>query len=194
MRRALAVLAPLWIAALAAALLFVSAPAGAGICPNTYDKQIRSAAELYLPGIPWRLLKAQLCAESRLNPNARSAVGAMGVAQFMPATWEEVRRALGYGAVAPTEAGPAIVAAAYYMAQQRRRWRFGDLEKHKHGVASYNAGGGNILRAWRLCGEAKTWAVTVDCLDEITGRHRAETEGYVKRIFTDYWLRMEAGG
>ncbi len=185
----------LFPAALVALALVLSAvPARGGICPNAYDRQIRSAAELYLPGIPWRLLKAQLCAESRLDSNARSAVGAMGVAQFMPATWEEVRKALGYGAVGPTEAGPAIVAAAYYMAQQRRRWKFGDLEKHRHGVASYNAGGGNIARAWRLCGEKPRWAATVDCLDEITGRHRVETEGYVRRIFTDYWPRMEAGG
>ncbi len=39
--------------------------------------------------IDWLLLKAQVKRESAFDPNARSPVGAVGLAQFMPATWDE---------------------------------------------------------------------------------------------------------
>lgn len=42
-----------------------------------------------LHGIDWKLLKAQAMAESGLDPNAVSPVGAKGLAQFMPATFAE---------------------------------------------------------------------------------------------------------
>jgi soluble lytic murein transglycosylase-like protein len=179
---------------IAAASIALAAPARGALCPAGYDRQIRAAAETYLPGIPWRLVKAQLCAESGLDPRARSAAGAEGLAQFMPATWAEVARALGLGAAAPAEAGPAIRAAAFYMARQRRFFALQDLERHRHAVAAYNAGAGNVLKAWRLCGAPPSWAATVGCLDEVTGRHWLETASYVHRIFDRYWPRMEAGG
>lgn len=54
-----------------------------------------------MPGVDWRLLKAQYYQESHLKPNAVSPVGAAGVAQFMPATWRQISRELGYGNVSP---------------------------------------------------------------------------------------------
>jgi len=51
-----------------------------------YDKLIQQATEQYFPEADWRLIKAQLYQESRLNPQARSPAGALGIAQFMPAT------------------------------------------------------------------------------------------------------------
>ena len=41
------------------------------------------------PSIPWKLLKAQVKAESGFKPNAVSPVGAKGLGQFMDATWKE---------------------------------------------------------------------------------------------------------
>jgi membrane-bound lytic murein transglycosylase MltF len=39
--------------------------------------------------IGWTLLAAQCWRETNFNPRAVSETGAMGIAQFMPATWEE---------------------------------------------------------------------------------------------------------
>lgn len=139
----------------------------------------------------WRQWKAQLLAESGLNPDAVSPVGARGLAQFMPATWRDMARALDLGAVSPHDAGAAIQAGAYYMRRLRATWRGAVEERQRLGQAAYNAGGGNIRRAWRLCGEPATWAETAPCLPDVTGRHSAETIGYVSRIWT-IWRRLEA--
>lgn len=39
--------------------------------------------------LDWTLLKRMLIAESSMNPDAQSAVGAVGLAQAMPETWNE---------------------------------------------------------------------------------------------------------
>jgi soluble lytic murein transglycosylase-like protein len=172
-------------------LLVAAHPAHGAVFPSTYDKAIRQAAERWLPGIPWKLLKAQLYQESRLDPAARSPAGAQGIAQFMGPTWQEVSQALGYHAIPRSAAEPSIDAAAYYMAQVKKRWASAELERHKFGLAAYNAGGGNIGRAARLCGDPPAWASVVPCLDDVTGRHSTETIGYVERIWT-YWALMES--
>lgn len=168
-------------------------PAQAGpIFPNTYDKQIYAASERYLPGLPPLLWKAQLYQESRLDPNARSPVGALGLAQFMPATWKEVSTAMKYGLIDRRIAEPAIMGGAYYMMTLRRRWTMDDMDRHKHAVAGYNAGNGSISRASRACGHPEAWADTAACLPSITGHHSKETDGYVRMIFTKWWPAMEA--
>lgn len=54
---------------------------------NKYDDLFKKYAKAN--NIDWLLLKAQVKAESNFNPNAKSPVGALGLAQFMRATWEE---------------------------------------------------------------------------------------------------------
>lgn len=187
MRRAiLAVLA----GALTGAFFASGAWAQQGLYADRYDGAIRKAVGLYWPTGPgWEWWKAQLWQESRLDPAARSPVGAAGIAQFMPTTWAEVARQLGIDPkrVPPTVAEPAIAAGAYYMARLKAQWRgwsgWGDLmETHRHAQAGYNAGSGNVLRAWRLCGRPGAWAATAACLARVTGRHAAETITYVDRI------------
>lgn len=162
--------------------------------PDRYDREIRAAAGRWWPGVPWRLWKAQLYQESRLDPAAVSSAGARGLAQFMPATWAEIAPALGYGLVSPHLAGPAIKAGAYYMARLRKGWsspRPAD-DRHKLAQASYNAGMGNLLAAQRVCGGALLYAEIIACLPDVTGRHAAETITYVERI-RRWWTMMEAG-
>lgn len=180
-------------ACLAATLAMAAVPAGAAsLFPATYDPQIRQAAERYWPGVPWQLWKAQLYQESRLDPRARSPAGAEGLAQFMPSTWAEISKALGYGVVDRRLAGPAIEGGAYYMATLRRRWPEADLERQRFAAASYNAGLGNVHRAFVDCGAAGTWQLTSGCLSEVTGQHAAETIGYVRQIWR-WFAVMEAG-
>ena len=60
-----------------------------------FDKEIESAVKRFSPGRDPDLLKAQLWQESRFRVDAVSPVGAQGVAQFMPATWQEQTAKLG---------------------------------------------------------------------------------------------------
>lgn len=176
------------ILAAAAAVIVAMTPALAATpVPKTYDKEIKSAAEKWLPGVPWKLLKAQYYQESRLNPNAVSPVGAAGVAQFMPATWRQVTKELGWSGIDSRLAGPAIEAGAYYMMEQRRTFRsLADWSRHKHALGGYNAGAGNIMKAAKLCGAPAEWEETVTCLPRVTGHHSAETKTYIERIWLWY--------
>lgn len=161
------------------------APAEAAAAfPSRYDRQIELAASRWLPGVPWRLWKAQLYQESRLDPEARSPAGAEGLAQFMPATWNEITRAMGYGLVDRRIADASIQAGAYYMARLRRQWSAPRPERDRHdlAMASYNAGIGHILAAQRLCRDPPLYDAIMACLPQITGRHARETLGYAPSI------------
>jgi soluble lytic murein transglycosylase-like protein len=132
----------------------------------------------------WKFLKAQYYQESRFDTNAESPVGAKGIAQFMPATWQDVSKQLGWSWVDPHEAKYSIQAGAYYMNQLRNfpDWRdWLDPDRLRMSQAAYNAGAGNIRKALRLC-SAVTYEVVAMCLPQITGNHSQETITYVQRI------------
>jgi len=169
----------------------VAPPAQAGTFPAQYDRAIKSATATWMPGVPWIIYKAQLYQESRLDPAAVSPVGAAGIAQFMPATWAAIAPALKYDIADRRVAAPAIEAGAYYMAQLRRGWStLADIERHNFAMASYNAGPGNIRKAWGLCGHKPDWTPTSTCLPRVTGRHAEETITYVARIWRWYFAML----
>jgi len=169
------------------------APAGT-LFPSKYDHQIQKAVKTYWPDYPdasaW---KAQLYQESRLNPNDVSSVGAAGLAQFMPATWDEVTRELRLGSVSP-HADVAIQAGAYYQAKMRAHWSKGrsPLDANQLGQASYNAGTGHILKAQSIC-DGHLWQQISPCLTSVTGKDNAkQTRDYVSRIAA-YQAQMVMG-
>ena len=150
----------------------------------TYDASIRKWASVYTPEYPWYWNKAQLIAESNLHPNAKSPVGAMGLGQFMPKTWEQMQRELNITASAYS-APHNIQASAYYMRQLRNNFKKPrpEYDKHSLALASYNAGLGNVLKAQRECGNSLLYKPMIDCLPRITGHHSVETTNYVQRIW-----------
>jgi hypothetical protein len=79
------------------------------------------------------MLAAQLMAESGFNPRAVSPAGALGIAQFMPAT------ARSYGLHDPFDPIAAIDAQAHLMSDLLRRFHSIPLA-----VAGYNAGAGAV--------------------------------------------------
>ena len=136
-------------------------------------------------GPGWVWWRAQLWQESRLSPTAESPVGARGLAQFMPGTWRDVTRAMGWGLVSRDDACLAAEAGAFYMARLQRGWSSPrpQVERHRLAQASYNAGMGHILAAQRACGGSRDWAEIAPCLPAVTGpRNAAETTGYVAAI------------
>lgn len=177
-----------------AGMVMGCAPAAAGMFPDDYDREIRRAVDIHWPDYPHPLAwKAQLWQESRLDPAAVSPAGARGVAQFMPGTWEQVRRELRLGDLSPHR-DVAIEAGAYYMARLRRAWSSPRPRDDRHwlAVASYNAGLGHLLRAQERCGGVLHHWQILPCLPEVTGRHAYETLVYVERI-KRWRAMMEAG-
>ena len=177
-------------------MLLGCAPANAGpVIPSKYDGEIKSAVGKYWPDYPfWRAWKAQLYAESRLDPKAISPAGAKGLAQFMNPTWADVARELRLGSMSPHDE-IAIEAGAFYVAKLKRIWRSPRPadDRHKITVASYNAGPGSLIAAQRACGMPALYEEIARCLPSVTGRFSEETLTYVARIWK-YWATLEAGG
>jgi len=63
------------------------APPQASGVPAELVRLYRAAAAAHCPRLPWTLLAAQGKVESGWRSDAVSPVGAVGIAQFMPATW-----------------------------------------------------------------------------------------------------------
>lgn len=105
-----------------------------------YKQSIIDAANAN--GVPVSILAWLLWKESRFNPiiingTKRSPVGAMGIAQFMPAT---AREWLGSEAAA-LDTDKAIPGAARYL-----RWLFNRTASWAEALAAYNWGIGNVQR------------------------------------------------
>ena len=153
---------------------------------NQYNRMIDSAVSTYWaperrPYKCW--LKAQLVAESGLNPNAMSGAGAQGIAQFLPGTFHEEQLILGFDGDV-YDASTSIIAAAHYVERLSRQWSSNRSEQCRLelSAASYNAGLGNILKAQRLADGAPCWDRIHNKLGQVTGKHAEETIGYVARI------------
>lgn len=186
----------LFILALVSSVL-VSSPVLSSPSTNKFDDEIKSAVRLWWPDYPfWDAWKAQLYQESLLNPDAISHVGARGLAQFMPGTWDQVVGELKWDkSVSPHSSKRAIQAGAYYMAKLRKSWSAPrpQEDRQKLAQASYNAGFGNILKAQRNCGGANLYDEIIICLPMVTGRHSKETITYVERIIR-WRAKIVSGG
>lgn len=106
--------------------------------------------------LDWKMVKAQMLAESAADPRARSSVGACGLMQFMPATWAEWGH---QEDVFNPEA--AIRYGCAYM-----RWLLNQLDDYERALAAYNWGIGNVKRAGDM------WRDTLP----------SETQAYIGRI------------
>lgn len=160
---------------------------------DRYDHWFRKYSKRWLPFYDWRLLKAQCYQESLLDPNAVSPVGARGLCQFMPRTWEDVSGPLKMNqSISPFNAEYSIRAAAYYNDRLRRLWSARRSHQDRHGLilASYNAGAGHLIKAQKKCDNASTYDGIVVCLPEITGHHSIETMTYVERIRRWYYILL----
>ncbi|TSC31364.1 transglycosylase SLT domain-containing protein [Corallococcus sp. Z5C101001] len=124
------------------------------------------------------LLQGLIREESRFNPRARSATGALGLAQLMPSTARQVADSLkmaSFDVSSLLQPAPNIRLGAAYL---------GQLLKHFDGnpayaVAAYNAGPAAVERWRRALPQAE--------LDEWV-EHIAfdETRDYVKRVLGSY--------
>ena len=100
----------------------------------------------------------------------------------MPATWRDISLKLDIAGT-PFDRH-SIDAGAFYMAKLSARWTSErpEFERHRLAQASYNSGFGNVVKSQRLCNGAPYWDEIKVCQPQVTGRHAAETIGYVTKI------------
>jgi membrane-bound lytic murein transglycosylase MltF len=132
------------------------------------------------------MLAAQGYQESRLNQQARSHTGAIGIMQIMPATGKELQ----VGNIHEIE--PNIHGGAKYMDQLLTRYfpdaKFSEAERPLFGFAAYNAGPANIARTRKLAAERgldpDKWFNNVEIV--VSERIGTETTTYVRNIYKYY--------
>ena len=140
------------------------------------------------PGFDWRYFKAQAVAESRLKETAMSRVGALGVMQIMPRTFQEIKQK--NPTIKGTSAQPRwnIAAGIYYDRIIWNDWKAKrPLEDRINFMfGSYNAGKRNILKAQKMARKnglnPNLWASIKPALPKITGKNSKETINYVTKI------------
>lgn len=112
---------------------------------SPYDESIKAASQLI--NWDWRLLASMIYQESEFKPNVKSWVGAYGLMQMMPHTFEK------YGLDTTATAEEQIIAGVRYLKYLRNQLPeeiadSSDLVKFT--LASYNSGIGHVLDARRL--------------------------------------------
>lgn len=162
-----------------------------------FMKEYNSQFYFYKDIYNYKIIKAQSMQESRLNPTAKSPVGAYGLMQFMPLTAKQVKKELNITIDKP-EAIPelAIKMGVYYDRKLLNGWKSERTEESRYKLmfASYNAGIGHLINAQKLCINKKLekcneYGPIESQLEFITGRHATETKTYNKRIF-EYYMKL----
>ncbi len=154
-----------------------------------YDAYFKKYAKhSFGPGFDWRYFKSQAIAESNLNPNAKSHVGAKGIMQIMPRTFDEIKYKNPSIKGSSLQPKWNIAAGIYYDRSIWKLWKAKRPFMDKLGFmfGSYNAGKGNIIKAQKVAEKTgmnpNHWSSIEKTLPEITGRHSKETIGYVNKI------------
>ena len=176
-----------------------SNPPPASQVTDRYDPHFQKYTKRFFgPGFDWRLFKAQSMAESNLNPNARSWVGARGLMQLMPRTQQEVRsKNPELRLVTHDELN--IAAGIAYDRQIWQLWEGNLDEAHMREfmLGSYNAGRRTLLRAQDVAEtaslDARVWPSIKLVAPKVPRWRSDETLSYVDRIFLTL-LRMDPNG
>lgn len=99
------------------------------------------------PQVTASLLAAQLYTESNFNSGAKSPVGAVGIAQFMPATWAQHGvDGDGDGVKDILNPADAIAAQAKYDCTLAEEVKSVPGDSTDNMLAAYNAGGGPVIK------------------------------------------------
>jgi membrane-bound lytic murein transglycosylase MltF len=154
---------------------------------DRYDPAFQKYTKRYFGvGFDWRPFKAQGMAESDLTPTARSRVGARGIMQLMPSTFQTIQTARpDFKSIDDPEHN---IAAG--IMHDRYLWTLypsapGD-ERFRFMFAAYNAGEGTIKRARNTAVkeslDAELWPSVEAIAPRVKPWRYQETLGYVKKI------------
>lgn len=144
---------------------------------DEYDRYFKKYSKRYFgPLFNWQWFKAQAIAESALDHEAESHVGARGLMQIMPDTFDDIIRQNPHFSQLDVPKWN-IAAGIYYDRTLYRKFKKTSAQDKLYMTfASYNAGYGRILNAHRRTGnQTKKW-------HDIEPLLPLETRGYVRRI------------
>jgi soluble lytic murein transglycosylase-like protein len=155
---------------------------------DKFDATFRKYSKRFFGiGFDWRVFKAQAIAESNLNPDARSHVGAVGLMQLMPSTFRAVRTK---NPELQDIDDPQwnIAAGIQYDSQLWTLW--GDQESVPDRIrfmfGAYNAGRVPLLRAQDKAREERlnerAWSSIEIVAPKVPRWRHGETLSYVRRI------------
>jgi hypothetical protein len=185
--------------------LFGIAPAKAAGIPRAAEQHratlIRTARVVWGMDAPVAVFAGQIHAESRWNPEAKSPVGALGMAQFMPATAKWMPN-IDPELAAPAPKNPAWAIRAlirYDLYLWQRVDAVSDFERMAFTLSAYNGGLGWVNRDKALAEkrglDRRRWFSNVEKVN--AGRSAAnfrENRRYPSLILEEYqWLYTKWG-
>ena len=155
---------------------------------SRYDDVFRKYTKRFFgPGFDWRIFKAQGLAESNLDPDSRSWVGAIGIMQLMPSTFKEVQ-SINPEFLEMNNPEWNIAAGIYYDRQLWKQWTKNESapDRLSFVLGSYNAGRRTILKAQSHAVEAQlnqdVWPSIEEVAPKVPRWRHEETLGYVRKI------------
>jgi len=156
---------------------FVDHPVHSHHWTDKYDRHFKKYSKRYFgPLFDWHWFKAQAIAESALSHDAQSIVGARGIMQIMPSTFEDISKKNPHFIELDTPRWNIAAGIYYDRTLYRKIKNAPEQDKLYMTFASYNAGYGRILNASKRTGsKEKNW-------NEIRKYLPKETRGYVRRI------------
>ena len=122
------------------------------------------------------VLQAIIKEESHFNPKARSSVGALGLMQLMPATYNEVVTKHNLPSNLNTEVAN-ITAGSYYYSNLKKSLGNKDL----YAISAYNGGIGSVTNWFSKL----IYNDTDEFVEQIP---YPETKNYVKKVLRTYWV------
>jgi membrane-bound lytic murein transglycosylase MltF len=157
-----------------------------------YDDTFKRYSKRYFgANFDWRYFKAQGMAESGLDPTARSWVGARGVMQLMPSTFQMIQtRRPEFLSIDDPEWN--IAAGIMHDRYLWKLWTSSITEPERPAFmfGSYNAGEGTIARARSAAraqsGDSVRWSHIEQVAPTVPRWRYRETLGYVRKIEGNY--------
>ena len=156
-----------------------------------YDPAFRKYSKRYFgAAFDWRYFKAQGFAESGLKADATSWVGARGVMQLMPSTYQQIAsHRPEFGAIDQPDWN--IAAGILHDRDLWQLWQpIPEAERYHFMFASYNAGEGTIGRALAMAKQSypePAWSHIELIAPRVQRWRYSETLGYVRRIDSTYF-------
>ena len=159
---------------------------------SQYDDTFKKYSKRYFgPGFDWHHFKAQAMAESNLDPNATSYVGARGLMQLMPSTYNMIQtKRPEFGPINDPEWN--IAAGIMHDRYLWKLWskQVSEEERLNYMFSSYNAGEGTLARAMKVAQAQKLdharWSNIESIAPTVPRWRYRETLGYVRKIDSYY--------